>query len=453
MVDFLGRMHILILHLPIGILLMVVILEWVHLIKEIKVPDSVFKVIYFVGAISAIFACITGNILAGGYDYTSAETNDHFWAGIVTALLASVTFLMSVSGLANFRKYASLVVAASIMVTGHLGGSLTHGEGFLNPGLIAYADEKPLEFEVQNVEQADIYHDIVSPLLDNKCVSCHGPNKIKGKLRMDTPEHLQENGKSGNELLTADGELIRRIELPMSHDKHMPPDTKSQLTEQQLKTLKWWIENGSAFDMKVNQIPDHEKMIPVMTKMIEESAQPVDDRKNIPANLPETEVAEADVEIINQLKRDKVVVLPAGEDSPFLEIDFVNIDSLTDDQIDLLAQIAPNIVHLKLSDTRNASKLFTIVENMSNLMKLYLDDTDLRSIDMGLLNKTGQLVYLNLSGTNIGDAQLQELQSHKQLERIYAYDTQATIDSLANGTIVFSGNFTLSMLPSDTIRL
>src|SRR5437879_11958785 len=57
----------------------------------------------------------------------------------------------------------------------------------------------------------------VAPILHDKCFQCHGPQKKKGKLRLDTFENVMRGGKDGVIVKPGDpsgSEIFRRITLP-----------------------------------------------------------------------------------------------------------------------------------------------------------------------------------------------------------------------------------------------
>src|SRR5205085_11733695 len=95
------------------------------------------------------------------------------------------------------RALISIALFGMIIITGHLGGSLTHGSGYLSLANIYSSDSgsvasiKPLP----NVQEAMVYQDVVKPILETKCYNCHGANKQKGKLRMDDSLALMKGGK------------------------------------------------------------------------------------------------------------------------------------------------------------------------------------------------------------------------------------------------------------------
>ena len=110
---------------------------------------------------------------------------------------------------------------------------------------------------ITDVQEAKLYEDIVQPVLQTKCYSCHGPQKQKGKLRMDNPQFILKGGKNGEIVLAGkadESEMIKRILLPENDKKHMPPKQKPQLTEKETMLLHWWVQQGADFNKKVKEI-------------------------------------------------------------------------------------------------------------------------------------------------------------------------------------------------------
>jgi uncharacterized membrane protein len=88
----------------------------------------------------------------------------------------------------------------------------------------------------------------VMPILKRTCVECHGPDKVKARLRMDSVEALQKGGKSGALLKPGDPEnslMMRRV-LGLDGEDQMPLD-KDPLTETQIDTLRRWIAAGAQY--------------------------------------------------------------------------------------------------------------------------------------------------------------------------------------------------------------
>jgi mono/diheme cytochrome c family protein len=163
--------------------------------------------------------------------------------------------------------YVGLLLATSAVVgaTGHLGGSLVYGEDYLTsvlpwneratPAVVAPVlsaavapAAAPLAPRVEAQTQAaaiDFARDVM-PILKETCVECHGPDKVKARLRMDSIEALQKGGKSGALLKAGDPEnsLIMRRVLGLDGDDQMPLD-KDPLTDKQVDTLRRWIAAGA----------------------------------------------------------------------------------------------------------------------------------------------------------------------------------------------------------------
>src|SRR5690242_404567 len=83
----------------------------------------------------------------------------------------------------------------------------------------------------------------IQPILQKSCIECHGPEKQKGKLRLDTKEAALKGGKDGAviEPGKADkSDLYRRIILPAGDDDVMP-NKGDVLTKAQTDLIRDWI--------------------------------------------------------------------------------------------------------------------------------------------------------------------------------------------------------------------
>jgi hypothetical protein len=92
-----------------------------------------------------------------------------------------------------------------------------------------------------NPEESPVYLKKIRPLLDAQCVKCHGPEKQKANLRLDTLKAMMEGGDSGPAVVPGDVEgsnLITAI-CYEDADLQMPPDGK--LDEEQIEMLKKWV--------------------------------------------------------------------------------------------------------------------------------------------------------------------------------------------------------------------
>ncbi|MBM3826373.1 MAG: DUF1549 domain-containing protein [Verrucomicrobia bacterium] len=94
---------------------------------------------------------------------------------------------------------------------------------------------------------APVSFDEVRPVLEGRCVECHNPAKVKGKLLMTTREEMAKGGESGASLLSPkDGEIVKRITLPKGHDDIMPPKD-GPLAAAEIDLLRRWVAEGAVW--------------------------------------------------------------------------------------------------------------------------------------------------------------------------------------------------------------
>ena len=80
-----------------------------------------------------------------------------------------------------------------------------------------------------------------------ECIKCHGPEKQKGKLRLDSRDAALKGGKTGPAFVAGDSaksELVRRISLPKSDDDFMPSESEP-LSKEKIDLIKKWIDDGA----------------------------------------------------------------------------------------------------------------------------------------------------------------------------------------------------------------
>ncbi|HTL08777.1 MAG TPA: c-type cytochrome domain-containing protein, partial [Chitinophagaceae bacterium] len=232
MTELIGHLHPLLVHLPIGVLLLGCFFQLLVLRPAYAYLQPAIGITLFWGMLTAVAACITGYLLSGSGDYDEQLVGRHQWFGIAVAATAAIYY-----GCYRFnliRKYTwalPLVLILLVSITGHLGGTLTHGSDYLSGSFtnIGVGDAPLPERPVPDVQEAVAYTDLVQPLLQRKCYSCHGPNKQKGKLRMDQVALLMKGGKDGVVLQPGNAEkseLMQRLLLDKADEKHMPPKEK-----------------------------------------------------------------------------------------------------------------------------------------------------------------------------------------------------------------------------------
>ena len=84
-------------------------------------------------------------------------------------------------------------------------------------------------------------------VLAHSCTKCHGQQKQKGGLRLDTRDAAMKGGEDGAVILPGkptESELLRRVTLAKGHEDAMPPKDGT-LEAGDLETLRKWIAAGA----------------------------------------------------------------------------------------------------------------------------------------------------------------------------------------------------------------
>ncbi|MDJ1491653.1 c-type cytochrome domain-containing protein [Cytophagaceae bacterium DM2B3-1] len=434
---FLGRFHPLIVHFPIGMVIMAAIIEVFARSPKLQSLREANSFILLWGALGATVACIAGFMLSksGGYDKESLKV--HEWLGYGVAVSSWIAYFLKRSQTTILHKIYTPIFTGCVFLifaAGHYGGNLTHGSDYLTQympqpirslaGLPVQKKEKQTIRKITDINQALVFEDLVQPALEQTCISCHNAEKQKGDLRMDTPEMLLKGGKNGSILVTGkaeDSEMIKRIHLPLEDDDHMPPKGKTQLSDNQMAMLRWWINQGAPFNKKIADLTVSEDMKPVLASFI--SGANTENKEDKPAII---NVPKADAKAIDALRKINVFVMPIAQENNLLEISFINVKTFTDEQATLLTPVSQQTIWLKISHLAIGEKTITEIGKFNNLTRLHLEYTNTTDVDLKKIKGLKSLEYLNLIGTSVSDIGLKELASLKKLKKLYLWQTKVT---------------------------
>ena len=452
--DFIGRFHPVLVHLPIGILLMGLLLQWLSAKEKYKISHEVIKIVLLCGLFSAIISCITGYMLSLNGDYDENLVAWHMWMGMaVAACSLLLVFKVMKQQLDSTHRIASIALLGLIVVTGHLGGSLTHGADYLTA---AWSDDSTVSKNspkiIANVQEVKVYDDLVQPLLQTRCYNCHGPQRHKGGLRLDSPQWLLKGGKDGAVVQSRNAkqsELIKRLLLPREDEHHMPPKDKPQLNDKQVAILQWWIDEGMDFTKKVKELPQPDLIKPALLSMQGASTA---GRESIPS----TPVDAADPLAVKALEVKGVVVIPLAQNTHYLMASFVSAPNFSDSDMHLLLPLQKQLVYLKLGHTRITDVAMQSIQKFSRLIQLDLDHTSITDKGVALLSSLNDLQWLNLVGTSTSSSGLLALKSLKQLQSVYLYQTKLNAEGYSELKKAFpktsfdTGGYTVPYFANDT---
>jgi uncharacterized membrane protein/mono/diheme cytochrome c family protein len=447
---FIGRFHPVLVHLPIGFLILAGLLEIGRLTNKIEVKESTISFILFWSAIGATLSCIAGYLLSLGGGYEASLLEQHKWQGIWVAVAAWIAWVAKSDILSGKIPFASLLYLPALaigaiftMLAGHQGGSLTHGEGYLTQetpepfrgwlGMEPKQEKGSDEIKpIADVNNAMVFQDVVNPILKARCVQCHNANKSKGDLRMDQIELLKKGGENGPIFVVGKGEeseLIKRCLLPLEDENHMPPKGKTQLSDHQVAILSWWIDQGAPFDKKVAELKATEAIKPALAALSGSSASAGSSALTTTATespVLSLKVPVPDAKAVEALKKAGLLVMPIANESNLLEVNAVNVGSLTDAQAALLEPLKEQIIWLKLGDTKISDQAATTIVKLKNLQKLHLENTAITDAALRQLKSLPYLEYLNLVNTQVTDAGIKELSSAKSLRSLHVWQSKVT---------------------------
>ena len=453
---FIGRFHPLIVHLPIGFILLALLLEFSR--NKFKEAEKVLKFIMLWVIISGLFSIATGyfQYLQEGYLWETIQA--HFYLGLITLLL-SIGFYVFLKGgtILNQlpRLFFSLGLLLSIFITGHLGGNITHGEDHLTEPLKELSstvlgiekEENEFSLNEKNYREQPIYSGIIAPILSKKCVSCHNSKNTKGGLQLHTFQALLQGGKNGpiiNYENTKESELFLRIHLPKEEKKHMPPKSKKQLTKAEIDFISYWIELGAPQDQTLEQLGTARALIePFFLK--EENRF-----------YPELKLDAPNPETIKTLIAENLLIAPVNRESNLIKISALNIPEFENKDMKLLEGIRSNIVSIDLSYTAVNDSVFDLLAGFPNLVQIKLNHTQITGEGIQVLESSKHLKQLYLIETELNAEFLQLLSNFPSLEQVFVFHSKRNLSqeielSPKLNSIIEFGAYGLPKLPSDEV--
>lgn len=448
---FLGRFHPMILHLPIGFLFLAFALGILSRFAKFRKYKPALGLALALGAASAVVAAILGYMLAqaGGYDEDLLSL--HQWSGIAVAVFSVVAYLLyrqyenkpSVVGHRVYLSVLSMMVIV-LLVAGHYGGSLTHGSDYLTQYMpnnlrslagLRIKEQKAFK-QITDLPEAVVFTDIIYPVLETRCNSCHNESKSKGGLQMHTVEDLMRGGENGPVLMAGNAqssEIIRRVHLPDNDEDHMPPKGKRQLSDAQIDLLSWWINEGAPFDKKVAQVNVEEKIQDILNELIDPDAN-----KTEVEILLASKVKSHDPQILGHLQRQGVQVKPLASQINWLQAS-ISQNLLGDSSISSLLNVSEQLTWLDLRGTSITDQALASIGKFRNLTRLHLENTQITDEGLQHLKNLRYLQYLNLYGTQVSDEGLPQLYDLKNLKTLYIWQTQVTKEGVSELKKVLPG--------------
>lgn len=416
-VQVIGRMHPLFLHFPIALILLVVIFYFLRPWLKNSVDHDWLKGMLLISALATSLTIIMGLFLSREPGYSGDVLFWHKWLGVTVGFLMSGCYYYESASLPIIGfKISSVALVIVLILTGHFGAELTHGENFL------FAPVRLTKvIERVPIEEALVYDHIIAPIFEEKCSSCHNESKAKGKLILTTREGIAKGGKDGK-LFEIDspgeGIFLQRIHLPEDDKKHMPPKSKSQLTDEEIAMLEQWIHSGSEMEKKVLELPVDD----TLRAMIETYLQPEEEVYDF---------AHANVEEIEKLNSAYRVIYPLATNSPALSVSIYNATLFSPKMIEELMPLQKQIVSLDLNKMPVEDADLKTISSFENLRKLNLNFSSITGATLSALTSSKHLSSLSISSSKVNDEGIAQLSQLTSLKNLYCWNTTVSEEALS----------------------
>lgn len=420
-----GRMHPLILHFPIVILLIAMLMEFFRFRPENESNtfyNNFLKNLLLIGSLFAAVTVIMGLFLSKEEGYAGDTLEWHKWTGAGIFFFASFIYWIRKNNWykAPIAKVSALLTVVALVLTGHYGAALTHGGDFIFEPIA-----KSMEPDAVPIEKAVVFDDVIMPIFQQKCVSCHNPDKLKGELMLTDVKSIQKGGKSGKLFVPGNPAislLMERIHLPMEDKKRMPPSGKSQLTPDEMRLLALWVKGNGDFKRKVLDLPANDSLRILASARLK------------PAEVQEEQFDfdAVDEETIAKLNNDYRTIAVLAKESPAVSVNIYNRSAYSVKQLDELTDIKKQIVSLNLNKLPVTDADLKSVSKFENLRKLDLNFTDVTSAGLKELSSLKHLHSLTLSGTKVNFEGLKtQLPALKALKTVAVWETALTVNEIA----------------------
>jgi hypothetical protein len=472
MIETIGRLHPLIIHLPLGIWILLGIIMILPAARR-KEMEAAIRLGIRIATISAALAACTGWLLSRSGEYDPDTVSIHQWLGIGTAAIGLAAWLLPA-----WQRILTLSTCVIMTIAGHFGGVLTHGEGYLFP---SSSEKESTELTATDTLNHDSlvtqtsadsntaavtfrhpFRDEIKPILAAKCESCHSAKKRKGRLRLDTEDFIRQGGKNGQILKPGDADgstLFTHLVLPMDDEMHMPPKGKPQPTAGQIQLIRNWIAAGAPF----GPVPVTESKT-TAAGIIEPAGPATVAGPSAPemSDIPETTVATESMieddpklnEISNQLNK---LGLSATIEGDGISLNFVNLNDISPEILTSIESNRQRITALQLRGMQQTDALLSRLPAMPALRTINLSRSDLSNAGVRALEKFPNIQKLLLYETAITDEFIQALAPLKKLTQLNTWRTGVTDSGVQElkrnrpGLTIETGNLTLRK-PDSTQR-
>ena len=421
--QFLGRFHPALLHLPIGLIVLIPLLEIAGIERSAlrEAADFVLR-----AAISlALPTLALGYMLAYGSGDTGTTVSRHMWGAIALCIELMLCLLVRSAWALRGQAYVypALLTATllTLIWTGHEGGNITHGSDYITHYMPAPLRAFFPPSSVSDAGPGSFYAQHIHPVFEAKCVACHGAGTAKASLRLDSYSSVMQGGKDGPVVIAGKpgaSMLLARVTLAPGDPHFMPAEGRTPLTSDEVSSIRAWIQAGAT--STTTSIAGF--------KLADQSTEPpLKPVGNYNELMPE----------IFRMRHSlgaKLVPMSANQSDGLILRTVDAASTFGDTQLAQFQKFAPYIVEAELARTAVTDASFDTLRTFTNLRALHLEGTSITGVNLVKLSSLTQLTYLNLSGTKVTSQAIAPLRNMPRLRHLYVFNTSAQPENASAGS-------------------
>lgn len=447
-----GRLHPLLVHLPLGLVFAAFAVEVTRLIQRRPTVSAFTPIALGLAALGAVAASGTGWFFAES-EASSDSLFWHRWLGISASIVLIALAWLAARATHSSGERAqitpivrSVLLASALLVgwVGHLGGDMVWGENYVLQPILKALGGAPANDDTGAKEGAGTgtepdklayYTSNVLPILQDRCYQCHGNGKHKGSLSMDVRSSLVSRDSRGSWIVQAGDPahslMIERCMLPAEDDDAMPPKG-DRLKASQLEVLRTWIAAGAVMPAgsatgEASEVGGvRGAPVPASTA---ESRGPVKVAKGRSAGLPalsDSQVAEAAA-----LRGNGINAVPLSIGASTFAVSIPGGKGVGDVALAALIPIAPQIEELSFARAAVSDAGMMQMPSMPLVRSVRVDNTALTDVGITvLLSRTLEAETVNLVSTSATDGVFMVLAKLPRLQRVYVFNTQITAQGI-----------------------
>lgn len=437
LIHFLGRFHVLVLHLPIGIILIVAVLDWRSRKERFRGLAPAADFLWAAAALTAVATVVLGfmHFSEGGFEGRSAHLHRFF--GTTVAVLSVLIWLFRRRSLPAYQRlqpYTTGLMLAVVTLTGHYGGNLTHGPTYLvefaPESLKRLAGQEVAARKIASMNEADVFADLIQPIFRQRCASCHNADKKRGGLDLSSHALVMKGGEKGVVVVAGKpdaSDLMRRISLPVGADEAMPAEGKPALSEAQVSLIRWWIAAGAPRQGLFTAFMADEQIRRAASETLGFTANP-----SGPAPAKGA-VAAVDQRVLDTLIQAGFTVRQLSANDVRLTVARTSLAPMSAEELRTLASAGCSIAEVNVARSGLGDAELAALGGLTCLKRLNVANNRITDLGLEHLGKLSELEVLNVYGNErITETGLSRLRALQKLRTIYAWNTGVTVAAAAS---------------------